>query len=173
MKARQQHSVSKPWWAEVSDAFVQWLPDEAAGEAETAAIQRERPMYNQRQSEVIGQARRALHALNGGQEPEPVEVSLDDMQVTFTSGAALLVELGIVPNMTREGVRMVSKRDREWPFGEGRQYPYGELAGAQTMAAVPFVEFFRNRVVLKRGPDKKPRSRRSQPPSRQDAPGTE
>lgn len=85
--------------------------------------------------------------------------------VTFTSGADLLVQLGIVPSMTREGVRKIAKEDPAWPFGPGRPHAYGKLANAQTMATGPFLEHFRSREIKKRGPDKQPRRRRTDPPS--------
>ena len=81
--------------------------------------------------------------------------------VTFTSGAALLVELGIVDTMTREGVRKIAKEDPDWPFGDEPKIPYGKLANAQTMAAKPFLVYFRSRKVRKRGPDRQPRKPRS------------
>ncbi|MFJ6215030.1 hypothetical protein ACIQGZ_17095 [Streptomyces sp. NPDC092296] len=77
--------------------------------------------------------------------------------VTFTSGAELLVKLGIVESMTREGVRRVAKTDPNWPFGPDRPHKYGKVANAQSMATEPFLEFFRARQVKKRGPDKQPR----------------
>ncbi|MER8083823.1 hypothetical protein ABTZ57_01340 [Streptomyces sp. NPDC094048] len=86
------------------------------------------------------------------------EVEIPPM-VTFTSGAALLVELGIVESMTREGVRKIAKTDPAWPFGPGRRYPYGRIANAQSMASGPFLEFFRGRKVRGRGPDRGPRKR--------------
>jgi hypothetical protein len=66
--------------------------------------------------------------------------------VTFTTGAELLVRLGIVDQITREGVRHIatSKRYRKhWPFGPDKPHPYGEAAGALLMATDPFLEFFR------------------------------
>lgn len=91
-------------------------------------------------------------------KPENQGVSIPAV-VTFTSGAELLVELGIVDSMTREGVRKIAKTDPDWPFGEGRPYAYGKLAQAQTMDTEPFLDYFRRRVVKKRGPDKQPRKR--------------
>lgn len=67
--------------------------------------------------------------------------------VTFTTGAELLVRLGIVDQITREGVRYIatSKRYRKsWPFGPDKPHPYGEASGALLMATEPFLEFFRN-----------------------------
>jgi hypothetical protein len=75
--------------------------------------------------------------------------------VTFTSGAALLVELGIVPNMTREGIRKISKTDPAWPFGPGRPHAYKKIANAQAMDTESFLKFFRERPPQSPGP--KPR----------------
>jgi predicted GIY-YIG superfamily endonuclease len=63
--------------------------------------------------------------------------------VTFTSGAALLEELGLVDSITREGVRFIS-RSADWPFGPGRQHEYGKAGGAQTMDTEVFLEYFRS-----------------------------
>jgi hypothetical protein len=93
---------------------------------------------------------------------ESQEVSLPAV-VTFTSGAELLVELGIVESMTREGVRKIAKTDPDWPFGEGRAHNYGKVANAQTMATGPFLDYFRTRTIKKRGPDKEPRRHRPKP----------
>lgn len=67
--------------------------------------------------------------------------------VTFTTGAELLVKLGIVDSITREGVRHIATSERyakTWPFGPGKPHPYGEAAGALLMATDPFLDFFRN-----------------------------
>lgn len=67
--------------------------------------------------------------------------------VTFTSGAKLLVKLGIVDSITREGVRHIatSKLYADvWPFGIDRPYPYGEAGNAQLMETKPFLDFFRH-----------------------------
>jgi hypothetical protein len=85
--------------------------------------------------------------------------------VTFTSGAALLVALKIVPNMTREGVRKVANTDPAWPFGPDRAHKYKRIANAQAMDTEPFLAFFRAREVKGRGPDQQARKPRSVPPS--------
>lgn len=67
--------------------------------------------------------------------------------VTFGTGAELLVRLKIVDSITREGVRHIAKSERyekRWPFGPGKEHPYGEAAGALLMATDPFLDFFRN-----------------------------
>ncbi|MFJ4473260.1 hypothetical protein ACIP2X_38000 [Streptomyces sp. NPDC089424] len=67
--------------------------------------------------------------------------------VTFGTGAELLVRLGIVKAITREGVRHIATSERyakHWPFGPGKDHPYGEAAGALLMATEPFLDFFRD-----------------------------
>jgi hypothetical protein len=83
--------------------------------------------------------------------------------VTFSTGADLLVRLGVVKNMTREGVRRLSKHP-DWPFGLDRPYPYWPLANAEVMETGPFLEFFRTHPIVGRGPDKTPGQRRSKAP---------
>lgn len=63
--------------------------------------------------------------------------------VTFTSGAALLKELGLVDSITRDGVRFISKSP-DWPFGPGKTHQYGKAAGATTMDTTVFLEYFRS-----------------------------
>lgn len=78
--------------------------------------------------------------------------------VTFEDGARLLVELGIAPNITSDGVRYIARTRKDiWPFGDGRPYPYGRVANARTMRTRPFVEFFRKHPPGGRGPDRGPR----------------
>ena len=67
--------------------------------------------------------------------------------VTFGTGADLLVRLGVVKSITREGVRHIATSERyakHWPFGPDKEHPYGEAAGALLMATGPFLEFFRD-----------------------------
>jgi hypothetical protein len=67
--------------------------------------------------------------------------------VTFGTGAELLVKEGIVDSITREGVRHIAtseRYERYWPFGPGKEHPYGEAAGALLMATDPFLAFFRD-----------------------------
>lgn len=71
--------------------------------------------------------------------------------VTFTTGAELLVELGLVPNMTREGLRKISKTDPKWPF---RPKDYVKIGNAQAMPTRPLLEFFEKRTTRGRGPAK-------------------
>jgi hypothetical protein len=89
--------------------------------------------------------------------PEHIEDHRLPPAVTFTTGAELLVRLGIVDSITREGVRHIatSKRYRHtWPFGPDKPHPYGRAQGALLMATEPFLEFFRTvyRAVDNGGP---------------------
>lgn len=88
--------------------------------------------------------------------------------VTFTEGAELADNLGLFPGATADKLRHLarSRKDTTWPFGDrsdGRPYEYGKVANARKM---------RTEVLLKhleeyppnpsgRGPDKKPRAKRS------------
>ncbi|OKJ52557.1 hypothetical protein [Streptomyces sp. CB02261] len=66
--------------------------------------------------------------------------------MTFTSGAELLMKLGIVDSITREGVRRIASSERyadQWPFGPDKPHPYGRANNALIMATEPFLEFFR------------------------------
>lgn len=67
--------------------------------------------------------------------------------VTFGTGSELLIRLGIVKSITREGVRHIATSSRYaqyWPFGPDKAYPYGEASGALLMATDPFLWFFRH-----------------------------
>lgn len=91
--------------------------------------------------------------------PDPRTLTRTPPVVTFSTGAKLLVRLGIVKNMTREGARRLSTHP-EWPFGPDRPYPYWDLANAIVMETEPFLEFFRTHPITGRGPDKAPRGTR-------------
>lgn len=91
-----------------------------------------------------------------GPGPEGEEEVEIPVLVTFRTGAALLEALKIVPSITREGVRVISKTDPNWPFGPGRPHQYVMIGKAQAMETVPFLEFFRTRGKKGRGPARKP-----------------
>lgn len=74
--------------------------------------------------------------------------------VTFTTGAELLVREGLVESITAEGLRYIAKNADDWPFGDGREYPYGSIGNAKTMATEPFLKYFRS------GPPRGGRGRR-------------
>jgi hypothetical protein len=89
-------------------------------------------------------------------EPDPRTLTGTPPVVTFATGADLLVRLGLAKNMTREGVRRLSKHP-DWPFGPDRAYPYWDLANAEAMETKPFLQFFKDHPIIGRGPDKAPR----------------
>lgn len=63
--------------------------------------------------------------------------------VSFSSGAKLLVDLGLVNTITADGIRYIARSAAGWPFGEGRPYPYVGVGSARTMQTTPFLDFFR------------------------------
>ncbi|CAM5501657.1 MULTISPECIES: hypothetical protein [Streptomyces] len=63
--------------------------------------------------------------------------------VTFTSGAHLLMQMGIVESITREGIRYIADHNEAWPFGPDKPFPYGKAGKAVLMATEPFLDFFR------------------------------
>jgi hypothetical protein len=91
-------------------------------------------------------------------KPDPRTLKGIPPAVTFATGADLLVRLGLAKNMTREGVRRISKHP-DWPFGPDRPYPYWPTANADLMETGPFLDFFRKHPIVGRGPDKAPRRR--------------
>lgn len=74
--------------------------------------------------------------------------------VTFTTGAPLLMEQGLVESITPEGLRYIAKNNDDWPFGEGREHPYGQVGNAKTMETEAFLKYFRT------GPPRGGRGRR-------------
>jgi hypothetical protein len=99
-------------------------------------------------------------------QPDPRTLEATPPVVTFTTGADLLVRLGLAKNMTREGVRRLSKHP-DWPFGPDRPHPYWLLANAEVMETGPFLEFFRKHPIVGRGPDKDPGGRRTKASAQQ------
>lgn len=79
--------------------------------------------------------------------------------VTFKTGAELLVAKGILSSITADGVRYIARQARkDWPFGEGRPYPYEKVGNARAMATRPFLAYFRKHPPKGRGPAKGPRA---------------
>lgn len=82
--------------------------------------------------------------------------------VSFTDIARLVVELGIVDNMTRAGVRRISLRDPSWPIKEEDILTFGQ---AKVMPWAPVEKFFREDYKAKgRGPDKQARQPKGKQP---------
>ena len=81
--------------------------------------------------------------------------------VTFRSGAALLIEEGIVESITHQGIRYIAETHPDWPFGPGKEHQYWTVANATVMATDPFLDFFRSHPVVGRSPKKAPRRHQS------------
>lgn len=65
--------------------------------------------------------------------------------VTFRSGAALLIELGIVDHITADGLRYHARTNPPWwKFGDGEhQLPYVMAGDTRTMETGAFIEMFK------------------------------
>lgn len=66
--------------------------------------------------------------------------------VTFTTGAELLVKLGLVDEMTPEGLRYHARKKPDWwRFGDGPgQIPYVMVGPVRTMETGIFLAMFKN-----------------------------
>lgn len=66
--------------------------------------------------------------------------------VTFTTGAALLVELGLVDEMTPDGLRYHARQNPDWwRFGDRPdQIPYVMAGTTRTMETGAFIAMFRD-----------------------------
>lgn len=63
--------------------------------------------------------------------------------VTFTSGAKLLQDLGLVDSITPDGLRYIARHDPGWRFGDGEnQIPYVIAGRARTMETGVFLSMF-------------------------------
>lgn len=83
--------------------------------------------------------------------------------VTFTSGAQLLVDLGIDPDATAQGIRALARSEPEdWPFGPGKAHNYIAAGTVRTMETGVFLDYFRRHPRTGRGRDKQPRRKRSE-----------
>ncbi|MFJ3283304.1 GntR family transcriptional regulator [Streptomyces halstedii] len=51
--------------------------------------------------------------------------------------------LHIVEHITHQGIRHIAAHHPDWQFGEGRRYPYWQIANATVMETAPFLNFFR------------------------------
>lgn len=64
--------------------------------------------------------------------------------VTFTSGAQILVDEGLVQSITPDGLRYIARKAEDWPFGDGpNQLPYIPVGNARTMETGAFLAYFR------------------------------
>ncbi|MFE1949896.1 hypothetical protein ACFW9D_05440 [Streptomyces sp. NPDC059524] len=67
--------------------------------------------------------------------------------VTFTTGAALLKELGLVDDITADGLRYHARQNPDWwRFGDRKdQIPYVRAGGrTRTMETVEFLKMFQD-----------------------------
>jgi hypothetical protein len=78
---------------------------------------------------------------NDGTFSDDIEVSGLPPIVTFTTGAPLLVKLGLVESITPDGLRYLARR-KDWPFGLNKKHQYGQVGNARTMDTEVFLEYF-------------------------------
>lgn len=66
--------------------------------------------------------------------------------VTFTTGAPLLVDLGLVDNITPDGLRYHARKNPDWwRFGDRPdQIPYVMVGPVRTMETGAFIEMFKD-----------------------------
>lgn len=66
--------------------------------------------------------------------------------VTFTSGAALLTELGLADGITADGLRYHARQNPDWwRFGDREdQMPYVMAGTTRTMETGVFIEMFKD-----------------------------
>lgn len=65
--------------------------------------------------------------------------------VTFTTGAHLLMELGLVDSITPDGLRYIARTDPDWRFGDGPdQMPYVLAGTTRTMETGVFLSQFKD-----------------------------
>lgn len=77
--------------------------------------------------------------------------------VTFTEIAKRVTERNLVTRpITRQGVRHIADTDSDWPVPPEQ---WMKIGNAWAMPWEPIEEFFRQRDVRGRGPDKGPRKR--------------
>jgi len=77
--------------------------------------------------------------------------------VTFTTGAALLVELDLVDTITADGLRYIARTDPQWKFGDGPgQIPYVTAGGVRTMETGIFLSMFQSDRPRRGGRGRKP-----------------
>ena len=64
--------------------------------------------------------------------------------VTFTTGAVLLAEHGLVHSITPDGLRYIARTADDWPFGdEDGRLPYVMAGKTRTMQTSVFLAYFR------------------------------
>jgi len=92
----------------------------------------------------------------------PEEGRKEPVMVTFARAAELVVEHGLAPSMTAEGLRKIARTDPDWTVGPD---DYEQVANARTMPWELVRAYFERRAAAGftrgRGPDKGPRRRRA------------
>ena len=64
--------------------------------------------------------------------------------VTFTTGAQLLIDEGLVDSITPDGLRYIARNAEDWPFGdEDGRHPYIRVGNARTMETGVFLAYFK------------------------------
>jgi hypothetical protein len=64
--------------------------------------------------------------------------------VTFTTGAQILIDEGLVESITPDGLRYIARTDKSWPFGQGPgKLPYVQVGNARTMETSAFLAYFK------------------------------
>lgn len=64
--------------------------------------------------------------------------------VTFSTGAQLLIDEGLVDSITPDGLRYIARTDEAWPFGdEPGRHPYVMIGNARTMEKGIFLAYFK------------------------------
>jgi hypothetical protein len=65
--------------------------------------------------------------------------------VTFTTGAQLLIDEGLVESITPDGLRYIARTAKDWPFGSGPgKHPYVPVGNARTMETGVFLAYFKS-----------------------------
>jgi hypothetical protein len=82
--------------------------------------------------------------------------------VTFTTGAQLLINEGLVESITPDGLRYIARTAKDWPFGDQPdRHPYVMVGNARTMETGAFLTYFKNGPTRGgRGPNEGQRARR-------------
>ncbi|MFJ9234129.1 hypothetical protein ACIRJ3_03980 [Streptomyces anulatus] len=86
--------------------------------------------------------------------------------LTFAQAAERLAAEGIVRSMTPEGLRKLARTDPEWPVSAD---DYATVAGARTLPYELLVTYMATRSKRRgRGPDRAPRTGRTEAPETTD-----
>lgn len=80
--------------------------------------------------------------------------------VTFVTGAKLLISLGLVDQITPDGLRYIARTDPEWKFGDGPgQIPYIMAGHIRTMETGIFLSMFPEGRPRRGGRGRKPETK--------------